>query len=357
MEIDARTAEYQGWPFQQADLLAGMRRYFDDPTIRLVAVQPVTIRAIRPSIGRIRGLRVLVEGQNGLKDLDLIVKEPRGTTRTGLAGAGRREVGVYQRLADHLPMVTPRLIAASQTGDWLLLEMFLSYKDPSRWVQADYLRAIEALGELHDRFWDLDEDLNAFPWLSHPLDADFDVHIAAAAQALQTIVHRGAPRSLAGSQQHMRLMARMIENADLIADPLRNETYTLLHGDYWPGNIAVLDESGQVVFDWQLTAVGPGILDLLTFVVKTAWWMEESAPDRMTLITLYRRQMLERTGIAWTEDRWDLLWDHALMWRFVQEWVDLLAVTPDALLETQAGLLDRLWLDPVTRAVDKRLIG
>jgi hypothetical protein len=355
MEVETKPTAYQEWPFQKAELLAGMRRYFVDPTVKLVSIQPITIRAIRPAIGRIRGMRVVVESQAGPEAIDLIVKEPRGTTRTGLAGAGRREVGVYQRLSDHLPMTTPQLIGASQTGDWLLLEMFLSYKDASRWNREDFFCAIESLGELHDRFWALDEDLNAFPWLSHPLDSDFEVHVAAAAQALQMIVHRGVPRSLATNQEKMRLLARMIENADLIADPLRHEKYTLLHGDYWPGNIAVLKDSRQVVYDWQLTAVGPGILDLLTFVVKTAWWMEEGAPDRAELVRLYRHQLQERTGIEWSEKRWELLWDHALMWRFVQEWIDLLAVTPDALLETRSGLLDRLWLDPVSRAVDKRL--
>lgn len=350
------TTQYLEWPFQRADLLAGMRRYFADPKIRLVSAQPITMRAIRPAIGRIRGLTVHVEGRSGPKHLDLIVKEPRGTTRTGLAGAGRREVGVYQRLADHLPMNTPKLIGASQTGDWLLLEMFISYKNATRWNQGDYRTAIESLSELHDRFWDLDEDLNAFPWLSRPLDADFEVHIAAAAQALQTIVERGVPRSLAGSRDRMHLLARMIENADQIADPLRHEKYTLLHGDYWPGNIAVLRDSKQIVFDWQLTGVGPGILDLLTFVVKTEWWMEESAPEMGSLIDHYRSQVSKHTGFEWNESQWSKLWDHALMWRFVQEWIDLLAVTPDALLETRARLLDSLWLEPVAQAVNKHLI-
>jgi hypothetical protein len=43
------------------------------------------------------------------------------------------------------------------------------------------------------------------------------------------------------------------------------------------------------------------------------------------------------------------------MWRFLQEWVDLLAASPDALLEARTDLLDEIWLDPVTRAVARRL--
>jgi hypothetical protein len=65
--------------------------------------------------------------------------------------------------------------------------------------------------------------------------------------------------------------------------------------------------------------------------------------------------MHSRTGISWTEAAWLELWDHALMWRFLQEWLDLLAVTPGPLLVARADQLDRIWLDPVTQAVARRL--
>ncbi|NIN93720.1 MAG: phosphotransferase, partial [Anaerolineae bacterium] len=51
--------------------------------------------------------------------------------------------------------------------------------------------------------------------------------------------------------------------------PLRRAPNTLLHGDYWPGNIAVLGDQRQIVYDWQLAGVGPGVIDLLVFVNKS----------------------------------------------------------------------------------------
>jgi hypothetical protein len=57
--------------------------------------------------------------------------------------------------------------------------------------------------------------------------------------------------------------------------------------------------------------------------------------------------------MTWSEADWGRLWDHALMWRFLQEWLDLIAATPGPLLETRAQQLERIWLDPLGRAIER----
>jgi hypothetical protein len=71
----------------------------------------------------------------------------------------------------------------------------------------------------------------------------------------------------------------------------------------------------------------------------------------------YRRSLREKSGQVWEDSRWQLLWDHAVMWRFLQEWLDLFAASPDTLLETRAESLERLWFQPLARAVARRLLG
>jgi hypothetical protein len=44
------------------------------------------------------------------------------------------------------------------------------------------------------------------------------------------------------------------------------------------------------------------------------------------------------------------------MWRFLQEWLDLFAASPDTVLETRADSLERLWFQPLARA-SRRLLG
>ncbi len=285
----------------------------------------------------------------------LVVKEPRGTTRTGLAGAGRREVGFYQSLASQLPLPTPALVAGSPVGDWLILEELRDARTPSHWQASDYKAAIDALSHLHERFWGLGEDLDAFPWLSRPLHADFEVHVAAAQKAIEKIITLGHPEPLAGAPERLQVLSKLASDAAHVVQPLRRVPSTLLHGDYWPGNIAVLEDGSQVVYDWQLAAVGPAMIDLLVFVTKSSWWFGDLPLSEAEIIQLYRQELEERVQIRWEDEEWAELWDHALMWRFLQEWVDLLAAAPDSVLETRAEELDQVWLDPVTSAVGKRL--
>ncbi|MGA9192297.1 MAG: hypothetical protein WBZ24_11230, partial [Anaerolineales bacterium] len=141
------------WPFSPADLTAGLRRYLGDNSLQITSLEPSTLIHRRPAIGRITGVEVGYAGRQAEGSLRLVVKEPRGTTRTGLAGAGRREVGFYSSLASQIPMRTPGLVACSKEGDWIVLEYLDSLREPRDWNRRDYDQAIEALAGLHDRFW------------------------------------------------------------------------------------------------------------------------------------------------------------------------------------------------------------
>lgn len=343
------------WPFSRADLTAGLRQMRRDTSLWVLSAQPMTMTHLRPAIGRVRGMVVEYETKAGRETCRLVLKEPRGTTRTGLAGAGRREVGVYRSLASQLPLATPELIAASSVGDWLILEEIRPARDPVHWEPHDYLAAIDGLVTLHDRFWNLGEDLSVFTWLSRPLESDFEVHVAAAAQAIERIVATGEPGSLARSPERMKVLANLTLHADAVGAPLRKQPNTFLHGDYWPGNIAVMHDGRQIVYDWQLAGVGCGVMDLLAFVSKSLWWFPRMPLPPEHIITHYRQQLETQVGMRWDDEAWGELWDHALMWRFLQEWIDLLAASTDSLLISHVELIDRVWLGPVGRALKRRL--
>jgi aminoglycoside phosphotransferase len=355
MSTPLRAQEPWPWPFSLSELTAGLRRYLDDPTLAITQVQPAAMPDRLPSIGRVRAVEVEYSGAKGDSRQRLVVKEPQGTTRTGLAGAGRREIGVYRSLASELPLDVPTLVAASSSGDWLLMEEIELERTPTQWRAGDYQMAIEKLINLHDRFWGLEEDLTTFTWLGHPLRADFEVHVAVAAKAIQRIVHKGEPAPIASHPERMSVLATLTTMAERVVEPLIEQPATLLHGDYWPGNIMVDKKGHMVVLDWQLTGIGPGIIDLLVFVNKSIWWFDPLPLAADEVVALYRQAIMHRTGIKWRDSDWDVLWDHALMWRFLQEWVDLLAATPPSLLEAQAKMLDEVWLEPVSRAVSQRL--
>ncbi len=343
------------WPFSLANLTAGCRRHFEDTSIHVERVEPYPLHDRRPSIGRIRGIKVHYRASDGPGECILVVKETHGTTRAGLAGAGRREVGVYHSLSDHLPLATPSMITGSPSGDWLILELLPQASDPEQWSKDDYLQAIDMMAVLHDRFWALGEDLYAFPWLSRALEGDFDVHITAAAQALSRIMEIKRPILIADKPRRIELYKQLIEKAEQVIAPLISQPSTLLHGDYWPGNIAAAHGRRQIVYDWQLAGVGPGVLDLIVFINKSAWWFDDLPLSQDEMVECYRDNMMRRAGIRWEEDVWSEIWDHALMWRFIQDWIDLLAVTPEPLLLTRAKQLESVWLIPVESAIERRL--
>ncbi len=343
------------WPCSRAEITAGLRRMYADKSLTLSRVQRLPMAGRRPSIGRIQGLTAHFDRSGKPGSLSLVLKEPRGTTRAGLAGVGRREVGVYAALAPLLPFPTPALIAASVGGDWLLMTAESESRPPESWTDEDFVRAVDNLVALHDRFWNLEEDLEAFTWLARPLQADFSVHVAAAAQAIGRMVESGRPETLAGSPWRMRLLAQLTTQADRVAQPLLQAPPTLMHGDYWPGNIVILADGHQVVYDWQMAGVGPGVIDLLTLVMKSRWAFGELPIQAAELVTRYRRGLQARTGALWSDEEWDRLWDHALMWQFLEEWIDILAASPDAVLRARAEELDVSWLQPVAQAVARRL--
>lgn len=343
------------WPFSFSDLTAGLRKHLSDPTLAVQAVRPMTLPFQKPAIGRVRGVEVEYRTRAGSGSAALVVKEPVGSTRIGLAGVGRREVGVYRHLAPQLPLDLPAFVAGSPHGDWLLLEAISFGRSPSRWTDETYRQALDGMIRLHDRFWGLGEDLSSFAWLGRPLEGDFDVHLTAATSALERIVQQGSPASLAQSPERLALLRRLTERALEIVGPLREEPTTLLHGDYWPGNIGLDRQKRLRVYDWQLTSMGPPALDLVTFVKKTEWWFAGAPLSGEAMIDHYRHGIAALQGHRWSDDEWNVVWDHALMWRFLQEWLDLLAAIPESLLLASADQLDRVWLDPVEAAADRRL--
>lgn len=354
------------WPFSLSDLTAGLRRLFADPSLTVEDVRPMTLPFQKPAIGKVRGIEVDYRSrkspasgsaptQGPLDSVALVVKEPVGSTRIGLAGVGRREVGVYRYLAPQLPLAMPAFVAGSSHGDWLILEAIQVGRTGSRWAKSVYLEAIDGLIRLHDRFWGLREDLNNFPWLSRPLEGDFEVHLRAAEHAIERIASQGEPASLARSPRRLAMLQRLTAQAVDIAAPLRRETATLLHGDYWPGNIAVDRQGRQVVYDWQLSGIGPPVLDLVTFVKKTEWWYPTAPVASEAVVAYYRAGLESLQGARWDDETWSLLWDHALLWRFLQEWLDLLAAIPESLLAASSDQLDRVWLEPVADALERRL--
>ncbi len=352
---DAVLSNPRPWTFSRGELNAGLRLNTGDHGLVIQDMQEYDIPQRRPAVGRIRGLRVICKGERGQTTIDLVIKEPQGITRTGTAGAGLREACFYRTIAEQVPLRMPRLLASDPEGKWLAFELLSGGLPPEQWKAADYRLAVEQLAGLHDRFWGLDEDLKAYAWLARPLDADYEIYTKAASAGLRQLLNSPKANLLNQDKSLIKSLERLTRHADKIGQALLDQPATLLHGDYWPGNLDRHTDGGLVAFDWQRAGIGPGILDLITFIQKSQWWFEKMPVTPLDLTGWYRTCLASYNGYTWSDEAWAKLWDFALLWTFLADWVDRLATIPAPVLQTSYRHLENLWLKPVEAAVERHL--
>lgn len=339
--------------------MAGLRRYLAASSLRLLAITPVPLPDTFPgATATASGTRltaisvgVHIDGQD--QSLPLVLKEPPVSRGRVLRAVGQREYGVYRRLAPHLPLLVPGLVAGDEIEGWLVLEVLTGLRPAHEWTADDYAEAVLNLAALHDRFWGLAADLANFPWLARPLDADYADTVVAASEALQTLMMQERLPQLKRAGWY-ELFARCVHSADVITAPLRAEPATLIHGDYWPGNIARPLDGRQIVFDWQLAGIGPAVLDLVGFVQSVRMRLQPALPVE-DIVALYRERCRALIRPSWDDDYFQHLWDHGLMWLFIARWLGRLAtITPEA-YDAMHARFSAVWLEPLAAAAQRRL--
>jgi aminoglycoside/choline kinase family phosphotransferase len=152
------------------------------------------------------------------------------------------------------------------------------------------------------------------------------------------------------------MLELLVTQAHAIAARLSDSPATLLHGDYWPGNLVIYPDRRLYVIDWQRAGVGPGILDLFTFIQSSLWWFERLPVDPTRIIQRYREGLEVACGQRWSDEEWNVLWDYALMWNFLIDWVDLLGSIPNSILKTRWTQLENCWLEPLRQATYRHLV-
>lgn len=346
------------WPFSRSELMAGLRRYLAAGSLRLLDIQRIPLPKTMPgatymdSGTTLSAMSVGVRIDGVEQTLPLVLKEPPVSLNGRvLRTIGQREYGVYRLLAPHLPLLVPGLVAGDGSEGWVILEVLTGLRPAPEWTRADYEEALTNLVKMHDRFHGLSDVLGNYPWLARPLSDDYDETVEAASEAVQLLVSDARLPRLA---PYLELFHRLIDSIDRIAEPLRAETFTLVHGDYWPGNIARPIDGRQIVFDWQLAGISPAILDMVGFVQSTRLYLEPAMP-LADMIAFYREQAEKLVDPGWDDDRFDRLWYHALMWRLVTNWMGRLATMPPENYQRLHDRFQHVWLEPAQAAVNRYL--
>lgn len=341
------------WPFSWLELTAGLRRYLADPSLKIVEFAEEPAPLYLPAMP-VRGLGIDVERFGHAEHYSYMLTQPP-ETRLGLPGWGRREIGFLRGQSLSLPIALPELVTADPSGSWLILEPYPPVYTAEHWTANDYREAVLNLAALQDRYWMMQDDLSVYPWVSFPLKSDFETICLAASQSIETIIRNGWPPLVCDSIDYITALARLLTQADTIASVLQEVPQTLLHGHYWPANISIDEDGRHVVYDWQSVGAGPGILDLATFIIQSQIHYSPLPVDTFELISLYRYTLAVQARQVWSETEWQKLWDHALMWRFLQEQIPAWANSQAPGDEVLNKRIEEIWLAPVVQAVDRWL--
>jgi hypothetical protein len=200
----------------------------------------------------------------------VVLKVTLPTSAPALLVQARREASFYQRLAPHVPLHVPRLLAASTStarGVTVLLGAYQPAPPPPCWADRHYTEIAAQLGQLHGRFWGKADRLRTFRWLRPAPPHALSVRCHQATLAWQSISEREA---LDDGVMPRRLRAVLGLVARLPAlDPPPSLPTTLCHGDCHPDNI-LRGRAGEWIWaDWQAVRTGQGSEDLAFFWQRT----------------------------------------------------------------------------------------
>jgi hypothetical protein len=200
--------------------------------------------------------------------------------------------------------------------------------------------AVRHLARFHARWWN-SERLGEMPWLFHtvgagaePVLGELRKTLADALPRVQEVFGERLPKTLERVAERMLSLDHM---------GFSNGTFTLVHGDYHPGQI-FLPSGGAgrfAVFDWEAVHVGSGGEDLASLLV-TGLTIDQRAHCEGRLVSLYCEIMGQHgvTGYrpehCWRDVRQGLLYS---VWRNA---IAAAGVDPDLLEEAPAHVVD--WL-------------
>jgi hypothetical protein len=331
------------YPFGHSDLLGGLRQYLGAPSLRLIGLRDLPTPQILPGSP--------YEQRPFVAEIELDAQQHQLALNCheGSPVAIRREQGLYRFLAPHLPILVPGFVASDDLKGWLILENFDKLRPPEAWTVDDYREAVDNLALLHDRFWGLEEDLDTFEWLGRPLDRDFHHVETLALQALDKFY--AEPHPLLDEPAVHVAFEGLVQNLGTVAGELNQQRLTLLHGEYWAGNVARPLDGRQIVTHWRHACIGPAILDVVMFRQQTRMQVKPAMPINAA-IARYRAQITERQGkFIWNNRAWNRATDYALMWSFAVHWLNRLTTMPEDDYAALHETFYEVWLAPLLEAV------
>jgi len=332
------------FPFSRAQISAGIRRYEKKHNVWVTNYWETPL-ILRPCSGKITGLVIEYDILGDITWDLLALKFPGGNNRAGLPSSGVRETNVYLWLRDLLPVLTPRLITASKSGKWLLMEAIPTGLQPASYQKSDLQLVIERAVALHERFWQLEEDLKIFNWLSRPLLQESNIYLQAARNAHRVITQRRFSKAILYHAQWFPTLDKLMDFLPKLARQLSKAPLTLIHGDFWLGNLELLADKQIALYDWQEVGIASGLLDIVNLAYKTTWHYGKMAISPDEMLTIYREKIQTATNYFYKDADWQIHLHQVILWYFMTNWLDQLAYATPMWFTNFGEKFEEVWLN------------
>ncbi|MCB9422739.1 MAG: hypothetical protein H6667_23265 [Ardenticatenaceae bacterium] len=257
-----------------------------DVVVTAVAAQPL-YKAKTDQL-ETRVVRYLLNLDNCSDPISLIGKQ---TNRT--------ELVFYRNVASQIPGLAPRCWFNHLDGQkaWIILDDVPDDYPPAKWDSNDVEAIIHELSRLHAHFWQQNSQMQSMGFTHFiskkrysldELKRDHKLFFEEGPAAIlsEHAIHSGgelAPlllqaanglaviRSLDGwpgimGESHLTAAADLLDDPLPMLQPLRDLPVTLLHGNPFSYHWRSTFWGERCLLDWQKTAVGPGICDLVNFM-------------------------------------------------------------------------------------------
>jgi hypothetical protein len=216
-----------------------------------------------------------------------------------------REPMVYESALPDAGIGSPRYYGSSVDQEagrsWLFIEHVQGRELYQVGERKLWEGAARAVGEMHAR---LEAERGTLAGRGRLLEYDGDYYRRWIDRAQEFSAAPGAPKERADR------VAWIAERYDRVIDGLLELPTTVIHGELYASNVLVAGDPGAprvCPVDWELAAVGPGLVDLAALV--SGGWSEE---DREAIVAAYRGAVGQD---AFTREQLDLCRLHlAVQW-------------------------------------------
>jgi thiamine kinase-like enzyme len=199
-----------------------------------------------------------------------VLKVTNAKSAVEVRARGHREIRFYDKLAAHMPLRTPLVLASliEESGYCaLLLAAYESMKPANELNNETFVEIAQQLGRFQALYWNRTNQLDTHSWLAKPKTPDLTNDAKHAYETWQLLAQQPQFREILTDTTLRDIEVALVE-VRTKSDYSSETPMTLCHGDCHLDNV-LRDQKARLIWaDWQEVQIGYGPSDLTFFIQR-----------------------------------------------------------------------------------------